>query len=59
MKKPREPHTLAERPKLDFSKGVRGKRHQSMQEGTNMVLIAPELLQTFPNPMPSTKPSAA
>jgi hypothetical protein len=49
MKKSREPDPLAERPTLDFSKGVRGKHHKRMQEGTNIVLIAPELMETFPD----------
>ena len=46
MKKASELDPLAPRPSLDFSKGVRGKR---MQEGTNIVLIAPDLLDTFPD----------
>jgi hypothetical protein len=49
MKKSREPDPLAERPALDFSKGTRGKYHQRMQEGTNLVLIAPELMEAFPD----------
>lgn len=49
MKKSREPDPLAERPTLDFSKGVRGKHYKRMQEGTNIVLIAPELMDTFPD----------
>ena len=49
MKKSREPNPLDERPALDFSKGVRGKYHKRMQEGTNIVLIAPELMETFPD----------
>jgi len=39
---------LAPRP-LDFSKAVRGKYYRQMQEGTNVVLIAPDLLDTFPD----------
>jgi hypothetical protein len=34
---------------LDFSKGVRGKYYDSMRKGTNVVLIAPDLLDTFPD----------
>jgi len=49
MKKSREPDSLAERPALDFSKGVRGKHHKRVEEGTNIVLIAPELMETFPD----------
>ena len=37
------------RPNLDFSKGVRGKYYDRMQAGTNIVLIAPDLLDTFPD----------
>lgn len=39
---------LAPRP-LDFSKTVRGKYYKQVQEGTNVVLIAPDLLDTFPD----------
>ncbi len=39
---------LAPRP-LDLSKAVRGKYYARMQEGTNVVLIAPDLMETFPN----------
>lgn len=49
MKKSREPDPLAERSTLDFSRGVRGKYYKRMQEGTNIVLIAPELMETFPD----------
>jgi hypothetical protein len=34
---------------LDFSKGARRKHFKRMQEGTNVVLIAPDLLDTFPD----------
>jgi hypothetical protein len=40
---------LAPRPNLDFSKGVRGKHYDSMRKGTNVVIIAPDLLDTFPD----------
>ena len=49
MKKSPELDPLAPRPTLDFSKGVRGKHHTRMQQGTNVVLIAPDLLDTFPD----------
>jgi hypothetical protein len=39
---------LASRP-LDLSKAVRGKYYARMQEGTNVVLIAPDLMDTFPD----------
>ena len=35
--------------RLDPSKGVRGKYRGRMQAGTNLVLIAPDLLDTFPD----------
>jgi hypothetical protein len=49
MKKSPELDPLAPRPNLDFSKGVRGKYYDRMQAGTNIVLIAPDLLDTFPD----------
>ena len=49
MKKSPELDPLAPRPNLDFSKGVRGKYIQKMQQGTNVVVIAPDLLDTFPD----------
>jgi hypothetical protein len=49
MKKPPEQDPLAERPTLDFSKGVRGKYANLLNQGTNVVVIAPDLLETFPD----------
>jgi hypothetical protein len=49
MNKPDELDPLAPRPNLDFSKGVRGKYHGRMQQGTNVVIIAPDLLDAFPD----------
>ena len=46
MKKLIDP--LTPRP-LDLSKAVRGKYYDRMQQGTNVVLIAPDLLDTFPD----------
>ena len=34
---------------LDLGKAVRGKYYDRMQAGTNIVLIAPDLLDTFPD----------
>lgn len=48
MKKAIELDPLAPRPNLDFSKGVRGKYFNRM-EGSNVVIIAPDLLDTFPD----------
>jgi hypothetical protein len=49
MKKSPELDPLAPRPALDFSKGIRGKHYARVQQGTNIVLIAPDLLETFPD----------
>jgi uncharacterized DUF497 family protein len=49
MKRSLELDPLAPRPALDFSKGVRGKHLDRMKQGTNVVLIAPDLLDTFPD----------
>jgi hypothetical protein len=55
MKNSRSAHSLEsqadplEPRHLDFSKGVRGKYYDRMQAGTNIVLIAPDLLDTFPD----------
>ncbi len=49
MKKTSELDPLRERPDLDFSKAVRGKYYDRMKEGTNVVLIAPDLMETFPD----------
>jgi len=49
MKKSPELDALAPRPNLDFSKGIRGKHLDRIQQGTNVVLIAPDLLDTFPD----------
>jgi len=49
MKKSPELDPLAPRPNLDFSKGVRGKHLERVREGTNLVLIAPDLVETFPD----------
>ena len=49
MKKSPEPDPLAERPALDFRKGVRGKYYERVHQGTNVAIIAPDLLDTFPD----------
>ena len=49
MKKSPETDPLAERPSLDFRKGVRGKHSERVQQGTNIAIIAPDLLDTFPD----------
>ena len=37
------------RAKYDFSKGVRGKYLERYRQGTNLVLLEPDVLQAFPN----------
>ena len=34
---------------LDLTKAVRGKYYDRMQEGTNIVLLAPDLMEAFPD----------
>ena len=43
-----EADPLEPRP-LDLSKAVQGKYHDRMLDGTNIVLLAPDLLDTFPD----------
>ena len=35
------------RPQYDFSKGVRGKHHKAYKQGTNVVLLEPDLAEIF------------
>ena len=49
MKKATKPDPLAERPNLDFSKGVRGKYYNQLAEGTNLAIIDPALHEHFPD----------
>jgi len=49
MSKVKELDPLAPRPGLDFSRGVRGRFYDRARKGTNVVLIAPDLLDTFPD----------
>ncbi len=34
-------------PEYDFSKGVRGKHYHAYQEGTNIVLLEPDIAKVF------------
>ena len=43
-----EADPLEPRP-LDLSRAVRGKYYDRMQEGTNIILLAPDLMDTFPD----------
>ena len=36
-------------PEYDFSKGVRGKYAQRYAEGTNIVVLSPDLVRFFPD----------
>jgi hypothetical protein len=49
MKKSTKRDPLAERPDIDFSKGVRGKYSNLLAKGTNLVILDPELLPFFPD----------
>ncbi len=42
----RDPDLLDE---YDFSKGVRGKYAKRYAEGTNIVVLSPEVAEVFPN----------
>jgi hypothetical protein len=54
MKKASKPakrvaRTSEMRAEYDFSKGVRGKYAARFAKGTNLVLLAPDLAEKFPN----------
>jgi len=49
MSKSKQPDPLAPRPDLDFSKGVRGKYAGRVKQAVNIVILDPDLLDTFPN----------
>lgn len=49
MKKSAKLDPLAERPDLDFSKGVRGKYTNLLAKGANVAIIEPALLPYFPD----------
>lgn len=51
MKRPDDPATDDLRPEYDFASmkgGVRGKYANRFREGTNIVLIDPEMVEAFP-----------
>ncbi len=35
------------RPEYDFSDGIRGKHHRAYKEGTNLVLLDPDISKVF------------
>ena len=49
MKRSAKSDPLAERPNLDFSKGVRGKYYNLIAEGSNLVLLDADLMDSFPD----------
>ena len=49
MKKTPKLDPLAERPDIDFSKGVRGKYTNLLAKGTNIAVIDPALHEHFPD----------
>ena len=49
MRKAREADPLSPRPSLDFSKGVRGKYFNQLQQGTNVVILDPDIVEHFPD----------
>ena len=49
MKKSPKPDPLAERPNIDFSKGIRGKYFNQLPKGTNLAVIDPVLHDHFPD----------
>lgn len=49
MKKSAKPDPLAERPNLDFSKGVRGKHPGIRMQETGVVVLEPALRPLFPD----------
>ncbi len=49
MKKSAKPDPLAERPNLDFSKGVRGKYVGMRKQDTGVIVLEPALRSHFPD----------
>ena len=49
MKKSVDMDPLAERPALNFSKGVRGKYANLLKQGSNLVILDPVLMPYFPD----------
>ena len=45
MKQESEPTRL--RPEYDFSSGVRGKHHEAYRQGSNVVLLDPDVAAVF------------
>ena len=47
MKKAKQASEVPMRPEYDFSKGVRGKYFERYQQGTNVVLLEPDIARVF------------
>ena len=47
MKKAEQASEAPMRPEYDFSKGVRGKYFERYQQGTNVVLLEPDIARVF------------
>lgn len=45
MSKTTEPDDI--KPEYDFSGGVRGKHHRAYQQGTNLLLLDPDIAEVF------------
>ena len=49
MKKVRERKLRAEYSRKELGPGIRGKYHRGYAEGTNLVLLSPDVAAAFPN----------
>jgi hypothetical protein len=49
MKKPARKKESVTRPEYDFSAGVRGKYARSYAQGTNVVVLDPDVARIFPS----------
>ncbi len=49
MKKTKVTEMRAEYSRGDFGRGVRGKYFKSLQKGTNLVLLNPDVARAFPS----------
>lgn len=49
MKKAKPNELRPEYKRSDLGRGVRGKYYKSYQEGTNIVLISPDVAEVFPD----------
>jgi len=49
MKKTKPDELRPEYKRSDLGRGVRGKYYKSYQEGTNLVLLSPDVAEVFPD----------